>query len=116
MLRKAQSVRGPVILFGTLVVLLSALVGQSLAVQTATLQQRLRFGLKARTKAELAYVNQVVVLVQTGVLPRQLVDRVFFWARRKAWQKRIGSKTRRPLVYFRPALTILAARLGVSGV
>ena len=113
MLRRLHTAQGPILILSTLLILAAIPVDQTLAVQEATLEQRLKAGLKARTKAEFAFLDLVVDRVEEGVLPQLLVDRVFFWARRKARSKKIGSKTRRPMVYFQPALVILAARMKI---
>jgi len=77
------------------------------------LRNRLQAGLKARTKAEFAFLDRVVEMVEDGKLPRALVDRVFFWARKKAAEKP-GPKKRRPMVYFQPALVRLARQIHID--
>jgi hypothetical protein len=84
-----------------------------LAAEEPTLRERLEKGLRARTSADFAYLDRVIVEVEGGNLPQTLVDRVFFWARKKAEEQDEG-KRKRPMIYFRPALTILAARIGVD--
>ncbi len=78
-----------------------------------TLRDQLTAGLKAKTKADLAFIDKVVVQVEQGKLPRRLVDSTFFWSRDRAVRK---SPTRRlrPMVYFQPALTQQAKRIGVA--
>lgn len=78
-----------------------------------TLHDQLTAGLKAYTKADRAFIDKVVLLVNLHKLPRSLVDSTFLWARDRAARK---SPTRalRPMVYFRPALTLRAKRLGVK--
>ncbi|MEM1303331.1 MAG: hypothetical protein AAGG46_00455 [Planctomycetota bacterium] len=98
-------------------VLLSFGVAGSLCVaqtaKTPTLRERLIFGLLARLPSELAFVDAVVEGVETGTVPAQLVDRTFFWARSKSPQ-RGGKFTRRPIIYFQPALEIQLDRLGID--
>ena len=78
-----------------------------------SLEDQLRVGLKAFTKADFAFLESVVTKVQAGVLPRRLVDSTFLWARRRAtWHR--GPRRLRPMVYFRPALILRARPLGVN--
>jgi hypothetical protein len=88
-------------------------VTQALAIDVPTLRDRLEKGLKARTDADFAFLDRVIESIEEGDLPQTLVDRVFFWARKKAAQHQ-GSKAKRPMIYFQPALTILAERIGVD--
>ena len=53
----------------------------------------------------LPFPDNVVTLVQLKVLPQQLVETTFLWARRQ--------HARIPFPYFRRALQIRAARLGL---
>lgn len=89
------------------------LAGHVLAVEQPTLEDRLKKGLRARTPAEMEFLDRVVGHVEDRALPEVLVNRVFFWARKKADEQE-GSKRRRPMIYFQPALTKLALRLGVD--
>lgn len=77
-----------------------------------TLRDQLRAGLKARTRADIQFVDNVVLAVDQGRLPRRLVDSTFLWARQRS-KTRPGAHKLRPMVYFQPALTIQASRLGV---
>ncbi|MBN1851565.1 MAG: hypothetical protein JW829_02540 [Pirellulales bacterium] len=81
--------------------------------QEVPLGDRLRNGLQARSKAELAFLDHVVDLVEHGQLPQSLVDRVFFWAKKKAATKS-GAKKKRPMVYFQPALIQLAKKIDIQ--
>jgi hypothetical protein len=76
------------------------------------LRDQLRVGLKARTKADLEFIDLVVQRVNEGKLPRKLVDSTFLWARYRA---RIRPTTHplRPIVYFQPALVLRAKAIGV---
>lgn len=76
------------------------------------LRDQLRAGLKARTPADVQFVDTVVLAVAQGRLPRRLVDSTFLWARQRA-KTRPGAHRLRPMVYFQPALTLQARRLGV---
>jgi len=78
-----------------------------------SLRDRLVVGLKALRPSEVAYIDNVVTKVHTGKLPQRLVDETFFWARLRAGDPRIG-RDRRPMIYFQPALTARAARIGVG--
>jgi hypothetical protein len=79
------------------------------------LRDRLVVGLKALSKSDLAFIDRVVIRVNSGQLPQRLVDQTFFWARdRVATTTTTGGKERRAIIYFRPALTEQAKRLGVN--
>jgi hypothetical protein len=77
-----------------------------------SLRDRLVVGLQARLKSEVAFVDRVVLRVQAGQLPRRLVDETFFWARDRARTGRNG-RTRRPIIFFQPAMIARANRLKV---
>ena len=77
------------------------------------LYDQLRVGLKARTKADLEFIDLVVLRVDQGKLPRKLVDSTFLWARNR-YKTKPGSHRLRPIVYFQPALTLRAKQLGIS--
>jgi hypothetical protein len=78
-----------------------------------SLRDRLVVGLQARLKSEVAFVELVVARVQTGDLPQRVVDETFFWARARGATLRNG-RTRRPIIYFKPAMAARAKRLGVQ--
>ncbi len=78
-----------------------------------TLRDQLRVGLKAFTPADFAYIDLIVLQVNQGVLPRDLVDSTFLWARRRV-QGTHPNYRQRPMVYFQPALAIRARKLGIS--
>jgi hypothetical protein len=77
-----------------------------------TLHDRLVVGLEARIPSEIVYVDRVVALVDTGRLPERLVNETFFWARERAAIPRNG-RLRRGIIYFQPAMTARAKRLGI---
>jgi hypothetical protein len=77
-----------------------------------TLRQQLTYGLRVATKQDQAFVDKVVAFVHAGILPRNLVDSTFLWARQQAFQ-RGGTAAVRPMIYFRPALEMRAKRLRV---
>jgi hypothetical protein len=77
-----------------------------------SLYDQLRVGLKAKTKADLAFIDLVVLRVNQGVLPRKMVDATFLWARNR-YKSRPDSSRLRPIVYFQPALTLQAKKIGV---
>ena len=79
----------------------------------ASLEERLIFGLQARSPSDLRFVEAVVDTVNRRELPQQLVDRTFFWARNRTPQS-AGHFVRRPFIYFRPALEIQASRLRIA--
>jgi hypothetical protein len=78
------------------------------------LRDQLRVGLKvsSKTKGDLKFIDKVVDLVEKGKLSRRLVETTFLWARKRA-KSRSGRRQLRPIVYFRPVLTLRAKRLGV---
>jgi hypothetical protein len=76
------------------------------------LRDQLRVGLKAVTKSDLEFLELVAQRVDQGRLPRGLVDSTFLWARSRSIS-RPGRNPLRPIVYFRPALTLRARRLGL---
>jgi hypothetical protein len=78
-----------------------------------TLRDQLRTGLRAFTPADFVFIDLVVLRVNQGVLPRELVDSTFLWARRRV-QTTHPNYRQRPIVYFQPALAIRARKLGIS--
>jgi len=64
----------------------------------------IKAGLRTTTREEEGFVGRAVALVDQGVLPEKLVEGVFNWARRKE---------RHRFQYFKRALTIQAAKIGV---
>ena len=81
--------------------------------QPATLRDRLLFGLQARLKSEIAFVDLVVLRVRMGQLPQRLVDQTFFWAREHVNLNQNG-RQERPIIYFQPALKLRAQRIGIA--
>ena len=78
-----------------------------------TLRDQLTLGLRAFTKADKAFIDKVVILVEQKKLPRSLVDSTFLWARQRA-VRHSRSRRLRPIVYFQPGLTQRARRLGIK--
>jgi hypothetical protein len=81
--------------------------------QPVNLRDRLVVGLQARLKSEVAFVDKVAFRVRVGQIPQRVVDQTFFWARDRASVVRAG-KTRRPIIYFQPAMSARAKRLGIT--
>ena len=77
-----------------------------------TFRDRLVVGLKARLKSELAFIDRVVAAVELGRIPARLVDQTYFWARSRAG-KSWYSRSRRPIIYFQPAMKARAKKLRV---
>ncbi len=77
-----------------------------------TLEDQLKTGLRAFTKADFTFIDKVVLLVEQGKLPRRMVDGTFLWSRDRA-ARRSYNRRLRPMVYFRPALMARAKRIGV---
>jgi hypothetical protein len=72
----------------------------------ANLDETLKFGLKCRLPSEFAFVDLVVLKVNQGQLPRDLVLSQFDWAR----QQRADI----PFPYFQFGMRKRAAKLGVD--
>ncbi|MEX2308534.1 MAG: hypothetical protein WD738_13115 [Pirellulales bacterium] len=83
------------------------------AQQAVSLRDRLVVGLQARLKSEVDFVELVALRVRNGQLPQRLVDETFFWARQRASSSR-GSRARRPIIFFQPAMRARAERLHVE--
>ena len=81
--------------------------------QTVSLRDRLVVGLQARLNTEVDFVELVALRVRTGQLPQRLVDETFFWARQRSTVGRRG-RSRRPIIFFQPAMRARAARLGIE--
>jgi hypothetical protein len=65
----------------------------------------IKAALRTATPEEKGFVEKVVRLMQKGKLPRPLVENTFDWARRKPEHR---------FQYFKQALTLQAAKLGLS--
>jgi hypothetical protein len=78
-----------------------------------TLRDQLTTGLRAFTKRDFAFIDQVVILVEQGKLPRRVVDGTFLWSRDRA-ARRSYNRRLRPMVYFRPALVARSQRIGLK--
>jgi hypothetical protein len=76
--------------------------------QTASLQDTLEKGLRARRPEEFHYIGLVVARVNEGKLPLELVIGTFQWAREKAKHKNY------PFPYFVRALRERAAKQGLD--
>jgi hypothetical protein len=81
--------------------------------QPVSLRDRLVVGLQARLKTEVAFVEDVAFRVRIGQIPQRIVDQAFFWARDRASVVRAG-RTRRPIIYFQPAMIARAKALGLT--
>ncbi len=71
----------------------------------AGLKDRLEKGLKARRPVEFQFIAKVVAAVEAGKLPEEVVDKIFFWARKK--------NPVRPFQHFQFALVKEAKQFGV---
>ncbi len=93
-----------------LIVLVSAVVVLFLSRAGVDAQPRgldadtIKAGLKTATPEENGFVDRVVRLVDQGRLPAGMVRSTFIWARQKP---------RRKFQYFRRAMIVRAARIGV---
>lgn len=75
------------------------------AATDVSLADRLKTGLRARRPEETDFVENVARLVDTGRLPRKLVDSTYIWAIRR--------RPDYPLPAFERALHLQADRLGI---
>lgn len=74
--------------------------------EVISLEDQLKTGLKARRPEETEFIEEVARLVDTGRLPRKLVDSTFSWALRR--------RQTYPFPAFERALRLQADRLGVG--
>jgi len=74
--------------------------------EVISLEDQLKTGLKARRPEETEFIEEVARLVNTGKLPRKLVDSTFIWALRR--------RTNYPFPAFERALRLQADQLGVD--
>lgn len=115
--RGSRAVALSTVLVGMLVASLWATVSVStssaVTQQKATLRERLIYGLLAKIPSEIEYIDRVVLKVHEGKLPERLVNETFFWARERAAPSENGSP-QRPIIYFEPAMTARAKRIGVD--
>ena len=72
----------------------------------ASLEERLKAGLKVRAPADVAFCDRVTEAVRRGEIPSQVVDSTYLWAVRR------GKKY--PFPAFQVAIRAKAERLGVS--
>jgi hypothetical protein len=72
----------------------------------ASLEDRLKAGLKVRAPADVAFCDRVIEAVRAGEIPAQVVDSTYLWAVRR------GKKY--PFPAFRQAIRVKAERLGVT--
>jgi hypothetical protein len=79
--------------------------GVASAATVAGLQDRLVNGLEVRRPVDMAFIAQVVTLVEQDRLPLSLILSTYKWAR---------PKKPRPFPYFQRALRIRAAQIGVQ--
>jgi hypothetical protein len=79
--------------------------GDSIAQGEATLKDVLEKVLRARRPEEFAFIARVVLLVDQQVLPLEMVQGTFNWARKKP---------RHPFQYFEQALRVRAKEIGVE--
>lgn len=100
------------LLLALLVVAASAdcALAQQAGQREPTLSERLKAGLQARRPSEVAFVAAVVETVGRGELREDLVNRVFFWARSRKGR----GTSRRPIIYFQPAMQRIAKQGGVK--
>ncbi len=91
------------VVFGLLFGLTMA-VGLPAEADTILDADRIKAGLRTATPEEKGFVERVVTMANNGTLPVALVDSTFLWAR---------TKNRHRFQYFRHALTLRAAKIGI---
>jgi len=74
--------------------------------EVISLEDQLKTGLRARRPEETEFIEEVARLVNSGKLPRKLVDSTFIWALRR--------RTNYPFPAFERALRLQADQLGVD--
>ncbi len=72
---------------------------------TIELKQQLYFGLRTFLPEQQAFLDEVVARVETGELPRSMVNVVFVWSRKR--------RPKIPYPYFEIAMRLLAEKRGV---
>lgn len=70
------------------------------------LRDQLKYGLRVAFAEQEAFVDEVVAKVDTGELPRAMVNVVFVWSRKR--------NPRIPFPYFEAVLRLLAEKRGVT--
>lgn len=83
----------------------AALAGKGDQLAHSDLKETLEKGLKARRPQEFRFIARVVDRVKAGTLPENVVKSAFQWARKKP---------RLQFQFFERALTLQAAKLGIS--
>ena len=84
-----------------------------------TLEERLRFGLRVRTKDEQKFIKLIVGMVEKGKLKQSIVDQAFFWVQREIRRKEQGDPKAKkhiqkyPFFYFKQIVKLNAKRAGV---
>jgi hypothetical protein len=66
---------------------------------------QIKFALHTTSDIEEGFIDRTVAMVQAGTLPRDLFTSTFIWARKKS---------RHQFQYFRRALTLRAAEIGIK--
>jgi hypothetical protein len=94
-----------IVAFALVATLTEAQVVSTGGIVLPTLKQQLQAGLLARTPDEIAFVDEVVSLVDSGDLPVSLVQSTFVWARRHRPY---------PMQYFERALRVRAGAVGIE--
>lgn len=85
-----------------------------------TLEERLTYGLKVRTRDEKRFIKIVVALVDNKKLDQKIVDQAFFWVQREMERKAMGFPDAKkhidkyPFFYFKQILKLNAKRAGVK--
>jgi hypothetical protein len=82
------------------------LAEQMLDLNTVELRNQLKSGLRVFQPEQQAFLETVLVAVDTGTLPRSMVNMVYIWAIRR--------NPKVPFPYFQIAMRSLAERRGVS--
>jgi hypothetical protein len=84
---------------------LVAAVGSRTAAATSLDASTMKAALRTATPEEDGFIDKVLTLVERKVLPADLVESTFLWAKRKPRNK---------FQYFKRGLTVRAAQQGIS--
>ena len=87
---------------GLVVVVLAGRVARA---EDALDPEQIKAALHTTTDIEGGFIDRTVAMVQAGTLPRSLFTSCFLWARKKPHHQ---------FQYFRQALTLRAAQIGVN--
>jgi hypothetical protein len=86
-------------------VMLTAGWGRSAQADTHLTADQMRVALRTATVQEDGFIDRVLAAVEKGILPEDLVNSTFFWARKRP---------KHNFMYFKFGLMLRAADLGIT--